>query len=368
MGDIGARRSRGGAAGNGPAIRMIDWDLARRGAAALTPPGPRMSVPEALAVVESLHGAARRARGPVAESTAMQPPAVDTPVFVVDRPTWVAANVESFAALVDPVVERMVRSSGRGYPSAAAQRVGGLITGAEVAGLLSFVSTKALGQYDLGISGMVEPRLLLVAPNVVEVERELDLDPQDFRLWVCLHEETHRVQFTAVPWLRDHVLELSRRTAQLLAPDAGRLMERFTMAARNAPQALREGGTGLAELFLNDEQRTQVAEVGAVMSLLEGHADVVMDEVGPKVVPSVGVIRARFDRRRHTLSGPDALVRRLLGLEAKMAQYRDGAVFVRHVVDKVGTDGFNAVWSAPDMLPTAAEIRHPSQWVARVHG
>ncbi|MCW2757478.1 MAG: coenzyme biosynthesis-associated protein, partial [Nocardioidaceae bacterium] len=105
-----------------------------------------------------------------------------------------------------------------------------------------------------------------------------------------------------------------------------------------------------------------------VMSLLEGHADVVMDGVGPEVIPSVDQIRAKFTERRKGVGTLDRLVRRLLGLDQKMAQYRDGAVFVRAAVDKVGMDGFNAVWAGPENLPTKSEILDPASWLARVHG
>lgn len=137
---------------------------------------------------------------------------------------------------------------------------------------------------------------------------------------------------------------------------------------KRLPEALGSGGGGLADLFATPEQRVKIAEVTAIMSLLEGHADVVMDDVGPKVIPSVAEIRAKFTERRKGMGAPDRLLRRLLGLEAKMAQYRDGAVFVRGVVDQVGVDGFNAVWTAPETLPLPAEIHDPQAWVRRVHG
>jgi coenzyme F420 biosynthesis associated uncharacterized protein len=124
----------------------------------------------------------------------------------------------------------------------------------------------------------------------------------------------------------------------------------------------------VTELIATPEQRAELAKVTAVMSLLEGHADVVMDEVGPQVIPSVAQIRAKFTERRKGVGAFDRLLRRLLGLEAKMRQYRDGAVFVRQVTDAVGVDGFNRVWESPDTLPLPDEIATPSAWVARVHG
>ena len=137
---------------------------------------------------------------------------------------------------------------------------------------------------------------------------------------------------------------------------------------RRLPEAFQPGSTGLAEVFLTPEQKSKIAEITAVMSLLEGHADVVMDDVGPSVIPSVAQIREKFTQRRAGLGQLDRLIRRMLGLEAKMRQYADGAVFVRAVIDRVGLDGFNAVWASPETLPTAAEMVDPHAWVARVHG
>lgn len=351
-----------------PPVRMVDWSLAARGVRALTPPGPKLSADQARAVVAELREASQRAYEPVAETSGLRSPTGPEPALVVDRPTWAEINIASFAAMLDPVVTKLANRPGKPLPGPLTRRIGGIATGSEVAALLAFMSTKVLGQYDLAYASGSAPRLLLVAPNVVQVERDLDLFPPDFRLWVCLHEETHRVQFTAVPWLREHMLARTRQIATELVPDADQLLERLKLVARNAPEVLRRGGTGLPELFLDADQRAELAGIGAVMALLEGHADVVMDEVGPKVVPSVATIRARFDRRRQGISGLDILIRRLLGLEAKMAQYRDGAAFVRHVTDAIGRDGFNAVWTSPQTLPLARDIQEPDRWIARVHG
>lgn len=124
----------------------------------------------------------------------------------------------------------------------------------------------------------------------------------------------------------------------------------------------------MIESFLTEDQRDDLAGIVAVMSLLEGHADVVMDAVDPARLPSVRHIRKAFDRRRDTPTGLDHILRRVLGMDAKLAQYRDGAAFVRAVVDQVGHDGLAAVWSGPEQLPTAGEIADPASWVQRVHG
>ena len=199
--------------------------------------------------------------------------------------------------------------------------------------------------------------------------------PRDFRLWVCLHEETHRAQFMANPWLTEHLQTHIRSLATDLMSDPGQLAERVTAIAKGLPDLFsrngpdpESGGSSILDVLHTPDQRSRLSELTAVMSLLEGHADVVMDEVGPQVVPSVREIRQRFEKRRDGLGIFDVMIRRLLGMEAKMAQYRTGALFVRGVQDRVGVEGFNAVWAQPENLPSPEEIAEPALWVNRVHG
>lgn len=345
--------------------RYVDWQFAKTAGARLVPAGPRVTGAEAADVVASVRAAAMAAQQPVADTARLHAPGDAPGPVVVDRRTWISLNADSMSALMDPVFGKLVDGQ-KSAPNPAMQAVGGKVTGGEAGALLAFMSSKVLGQYDLAPGGT--PRLMLVAPNLVQVERELGVDPDDFRLWVCMHEETHRVQFTAVPWLRDHMIDRVRTLATDLVPDPEALHETISRLGQQLPEALRSGGAGLTELIASPEQRAKLAEVTAVMSLLEGHADVVMDEVGPQVIPSVAQIRSRFNERRKGVGAFDRVLRRLLGLEAKMRQYRDGAVFVRSVVDQVGVDGFNRVWESPETLPGPTEIETPSAWVARVHG
>jgi len=345
--------------------RYVDWEFAKATGSRLVPAGPSVTAAEAASVVAEVRDAARRARQPVADTSRLHAPGDAPGVLVVDRPTWIALNADSMSALMDPVFGALIDKQKKA-PGDLAKAVGGRVTGAEAGTMLAFMAGKVLGQYDLAPGGT--PQLLLVAPNLVQVERELGVDPADFRLWVCMHEETHRVQFTAVPWLRDHMVERVRTLATDLVPDPESLQETMQRLVHQLPDAVRSGGAGITELIATPEQRERLAEVTAVMSLLEGHADVVMDEVGPQVIPSVGHIRQRFNERRKGVGAFDRVLRRLLGLEAKMRQYRDGAVFVREVTAAVGTDGFNRVWESPETLPKPAEIEKPSAWVSRVLG
>jgi coenzyme F420 biosynthesis associated uncharacterized protein len=345
--------------------RYVDWEFAKATGARLVPAGPKVTAAEAARVVAGIRDAAHRAQQPVADTARMHAPGDAPAPVVVDRPRWIAVNADSMSALMDPVFGDLIDRQ-KSAPTDAMKAIGGKVTGGEAGTLLAFMASKVLGQYDLAPGGT--PRLMLVAPNLVQVERELGVDPADFRLWVCMHEETHRVQFTAVPWLREHMIERVRTLAGDLVPDPESFQETLSRVGRQLPDALKSGGAGLTDLIATPEQRLELAKVTAVMSLLEGHADVVMDEVGPQVIPSVAQIRVKFNLRRKGVGAFDRMLRRLLGLEAKMRQYRDGAVFVREVTGAVGVDGFNRIWESPQTLPLPAEIETPSAWVARVHG
>ena len=363
--------SRSGASGqaltaSGKSTRSayVDYAFAKKTGRTLVKAGPQVTSAEANDIVADLRAAAAEAMAPVAETSDLHAPDGAPAALVVDRPGWISANVDSFRSLLDPVVEKLA-AKGKSSPGATAAAIGGKVTGAEMGGLLAFLSSKVLGQYDLAPGGT--PRLLLVAPNIVATERKLHVDPHDFRRWVAMHEETHRLQFTAVPWLREHLVTESQGLAVDLAPTPEDLTKRFEQLSRNISDVF-TSGEGVAQLFATPEQKARIARLTAVMSLLEGHADVVMDDVGPKVIPTVGEIRRKFNQRRSGSVGIDRILRRLLGLEAKMRQYRDGAAFVRAVTDEVGRDGFNAVWAEPESLPQPAEILDPAAWVRRVHG
>ncbi|MEV7893254.1 zinc-dependent metalloprotease [Streptomyces cyaneofuscatus] len=365
---------------------MVDWNLAVATATRLVRPGPEISREEARAVVAELRRQAKASEEHVRAFTRMIPEGTepeDTPVLVVDRAGWIRANVAGFRELLRPLLAKMEARRSGGPGGAVLGAVGGKVTGVELGMLLSFLASRILGQYETFAPATRElpgsadggGRLLLVAPNIVHVERELDVDPHDFRLWVALHEETHRTQFTGVPWLRDHLQGEIQSFLDETDVDPMTFLERLREAAQSLSGAGRpegergdDSGRSLVDVVQTPAQREVLGRLTAVMSLLEGHADFVMDGVGPEVVGSVAEIREKFQKRRAQGAGRlDQALRKLLGLDAKLRQYKDGEKFVRSVVEEVGMDGFNRVWTSPNTLPTKAEIAKPAEWVARVH-
>ncbi|MFE5294488.1 zinc-dependent metalloprotease [Isoptericola sp. NPDC056618] len=355
---------------------LLDWTAAAQIAGRLARPGATAPRDDLDALVAGLRSAAGDAVGHVLEVTGMTPAApraegVLGDVHVVDRAGWARANAQSMRAMTDPV---MAVLAGEMPATSSAVRLAGA---AEVGGLLALLSGRVLGQFDPYGAGHApgHGRLLLVAPNVLQVERALGLRPRDFRLWVCLHEQTHALQFAAAPWLADHLVGrvgdlMSGVTRGSVAMAHAPLREKAAVVGRTVLRAVRGELVTPLDGILGPEQRRELEEITAVMALLEGHADVMMDAVGPRVVRSVRTIRARFEKRRDGEGAPalDVVLRRVLGMDAKLAQYRDGATFVRAVEDRVGRDGLNAVWSGPGFLPSAREIADPRAWVRRVHG
>ncbi len=327
----------------------VDWSAAGLRAGALVRAGVAPSADEAAELVAELRSSAVRARTLARRASRLDqaleaPGASDEPahVLVVDRAGWARAAGSSFAGIAD----------GRPIPGTTAQ----------AAAVLALLATRVLGQYD-PYTG--DGRLVLVAPNVLRAERAMRVPRADFRLWVCVHEQTHALQFAAAPWLADHI---RGELAALLAE-----VEQTPPTAEAAAvlggvgRALR-GGTREAWSFfdvLPAGQRERVERITAVMSLLEGHADVTMDAAA-RAIPSAKTLRSRMEARRSSGAPADLLLRRLLGLDAKLAQYRNGAAFVKAVRRRGGRNALDPAWASPEGLPLPGEIGDPAAWLRRV--
>jgi coenzyme F420 biosynthesis associated uncharacterized protein len=353
--------------------RVAGWIIARR---PTTPDYRPASLAESFAEVtaeaEELVGAATGWRAPTPARS-----------VVTDRNGWVRANVASFQRLLGPALvkferKRQERRSARPSwlpelpePLAGAMAgAGRSVSGAELGAVLAWMSTRVLGQYDLLLTeDMAEDQDLLyyVGPNVIDLENRHGFPPRQFRLWLALHEVTHRCQFTAVTWLRDYFLSLVDQGIEPFQADPRRLAE----VVRRTAEHMRSGASplddaGVLGLVASDRQLDAIRKLQALMSLLEGHGDVTMDRAGAAEVPGAQRFSQVLRERRQSVKGPAKVLQQVLGLEAKMRQYQQGEEFI-HAVEAVGGPALlNRVWEGPEWLPTFAEIRDPSQWIERV--
>ncbi|MCB1016513.1 MAG: zinc-dependent metalloprotease [Acidimicrobiales bacterium] len=286
---------------------------------------------------------------------------------VTDRPDWVRANIASFQRLLRPLTDRFGERLSAGPFSPVARAV----AGAEVGVMLGWMSTRVLGQYDLLVveeEGDDDQDLVYyVGPNVLAIEKHHAFPPREFRLWLALHEVTHRAQFTGIPWLREHFLSLVDQTLSAVDPDPKRFLDaigRMAEGLRTGRNPLDDGG--IAALLANDEQREVLDRIAGMMSLLEGHGDVTMDRAGADRIPSAERFSRVLRLRRQQSTSLVRLLQKLVGLEAKLNQYEQGERFIAAVEAVGGPELLDAAWTGPDALPSMEEIREPGRWIERV--
>ena len=286
---------------------------------------------------------------------------------VTDRAGWVHANVASFQRLLRPVLDKLAPRMAES-PMAPVSRV---VAGAQLGTMLGWMSTRVLGQYDLLLIEDERPDeqdiVYYVGPNILSIEKRFAFPPREFRLWLALHEVTHRAQFTGVPWMRPHFLSLVEGSLGSIDPDPKRFLE----ALRRAVDQVRAGENplddgGIVALLAGPEQHAVLQRVQGLMSLLEGHGDVTMNRAGKGYVPNADRFHRTLHDRRREVTGAVKVVQKLLGLEAKMKQYEMGERFVEAVEAEGGTALLDLVWEQPENLPDLGEIKNPRAWIQRV--
>lgn len=359
-------------------VDAIDWGVAVKVARRLSGSEPFASSYHAASLNEDFRRFTTEAEGLVAEETGLRSLTGSARGRVVTRHEWVLANMRTFRRMLRPITERLGERLGGplGPPARAA-------AGAEIGALLGWMSKRVLGQYDLLLAsddgGPSDPNdplgspegdgdvVSYVGPNVLALEKRYAFAPDEFRLWLSLHEVTHRAQFTGVPWMRGYYLSLIDTTLSMAEPDPAQ----FVRALRRAAQQVMAGHNplddgGIVALFASPAQKVALDQVGGLMSLLEGHGDITMNRAGLGRVPSADRFHATLTQRRAEVKGTAKFVRQALGLEAKMAQYAQGERFVEAVEKTRGQAFLSSVWSAPERLPTLMEIRTPALWIARM--
>ena len=343
----------------------IDWNLAERVAVRLAGTDPFPGSYHFASLQPDFDELTAQAEALVGEATGLHSLLGPARARVADRQDWVRANIASFQRLLRPITSRLGEHL-RGPMAPVARRAAGL----EVGSLLGWMSARVLGQYDLLVIEDEQPEeqdlVYYIGPNVLALEKRYAFPPREFRLWLALHEVTHRAQFTGVPWMRKHFLGLVHQTLGSADPDPKRLLEAIKRAAdqvRAGRNPLDDGG--IVTLLASPDQRVAIDAIGGLMSLLEGHGDVTMDRAGAHVIASADRF-SRVLRQRRDVKGVAKTLRKLVGIEAKMAQYEQGEKFIAAVEAARGPEFLNRVWGASTLVPTLAEIRDPVRWMDRI--
>jgi coenzyme F420 biosynthesis associated uncharacterized protein len=354
---------------------LVDWPRAERIAADHLRKAPGSLSTAELDEAEASYAAAMAVIVPrLSEALGTELPGVVERSGVVDRAGWVAANVTTFASLIgtleDELLDQMIPVGG-GLTKATMALANRWVTTRQLGFLLGFMGSKVLGQYDVALlSAEAKPgRLLFVEENVRQTAAALDVPLDPFRTWIALHETTHAFEFEAHPWLRPYLAERLEAQLRLFSREASGLGRQALRSLGRSIRGEREadGAEHWMERLMTTEQRRLFRETQAVMSLLEGFSDYIMDEVGRDLVPGVERISARFHERRHARRSPfERAVMRLTGMDIKLEQYRKGEHFVRAIADAGGPAALRRLWDGPETLPLHGEIDDPSAWMARV--
>lgn len=358
---------------NAPGEGLISWEHVREIAFATLDMQRDAPEPIQPAMVEAYQQMLVDSQKEVAGYTKLEVSGLPERVEVFDQKNWIDANIVSFRFLFDPISERYVKmladleaqqgvQTGRG-----ARRIARTVLSAQVGIIMGYLSRNVLGQFDLSLP---EPekggKLYVVEPNVLRIQRELGMEPREFRMWITLHEVTHSFEFHCNGWLRPYMMSSMQEYLNsidwkgIAKPDILRRMRQSRVSEGDALQA-----GGLINIVATPEQRAILARLQAVMSVLEGYSNHVMDQVGMKLLPSYDDMKARFDRRRDSKSAAEKLFQRLIGINLKMQQYKIGQQFVDAVVEAEGVDFLNKVWERSDRMPTMDEICNPQAWIER---
>ncbi|MEX0768237.1 MAG: zinc-dependent metalloprotease [Microthrixaceae bacterium] len=344
----------------------VDWALAERVALRVCGTEPFAASYHAAGMARDFAEMTERAQVYVEAETGLTSAAGQARARVVDRADWVRANLASYQRLLKPVLGLLNDKS-----AGVAGSLGGKVAAVELGGLLGWMSSRVLGQYDLLVLEDENPEdqdlVYYVGPNILGLEKRHGFPPDEFRLWVALHEVTHRTQFTGVPWLRPYFLGLVTELMGAAEPDPKRMFAavgRVADSVRTGKNPLEDGG--IVALFASPEQRVAMDRVGGLMSLLEGHGDVTMDRAALDQVPSADRFARALRSRRNNMNLGAKFLQRLIGLEAKLAQYEQGELFIEAVEKVGGPQLLNRAFEDPLHLPTLVEIRDPALWIARL--
>ena len=343
------------------ASRLADWSTAADVGRRVAGPGIAVDAVERARMREDLAELVPHSEELIAAFTDLRADGYRSRAWVMSRGEWIGQNLRGLQRLLEPLAARIMSGQRAGSRKELRRKT----LGAQVGVLLGYVSRKVLGQYDVFLPPDDDGLLYFVGPNVAEVEQRFGLSPRDFRLWIALHEVTHRVQFGATPWLREYLYGMVDRYLSTVSLETGEVARQLRRAIDEVRSGTEWRRLGPIALLMNEEQRDLFQRMQSVMSLLEGHASFVMNGVARGRVSDLERMRSSLATRRR-VSGMERQFQRAVGFDSKVRQYDVGERFVATVVERAGMAGFNSVWAEESNLPNLPEINDPERWLRRV--
>jgi coenzyme F420 biosynthesis associated uncharacterized protein len=342
--------------------QLVDWRAASATAKRLCGPGPSVTAVDRARLNEDFAMAVSSAEALVTEFTDLSIEGSRTRAWVLGRGEWIDANLRSLERVVEPLAVKALGHKAQKLKAGWRTKT----MGAQVGALFGYVSRKVLGQYDVFLPHDDEGLLYFLGPNVIAMERRFGFDREGFRLWLALHEVTHRVQFSSATWLRPYLTGMLDTYLATMELDPSRVLDNLRRAVEEARNSGSRPGMGIVLSMMSDEQKTLFERMQAMMSLLEGHASFVMNRLGADRVRGFDRMKRTLEQRRRNAGGLEKSFQKAIGFEQKIRQYSAGEAFVAEVVDEAGMSALNLAFSGPANLPTLVEVAEPSLWLSRV--
>ena len=324
---------------------LLDWDEVRRRARSWLASGTTPPV-DLEAAARGYRLMAAELERPLLEFVGGIPAGASMPEFsALDRAGWLDLNLGILRRMIDPILEK-----GR-MPNTLLMDAGRAGLNQYVAFLLSFLGRRVLGQYDpqlLGAEPLGSDGLYLVETNVEEWGTRAELPRDELRRWLILHEMTHAWQFAAHPWLRAY-MESSMRV----------LLESVTKTGSSAARVAAFAGVLPAQWRV-------MRQMQGSMSFVEGYSNLVMNELGSRILPGFEKLENAYKARGQSRSVVEILMWRLTGLDLKLQQYERGEAFARAVYREYGMAVLNRAWESADSMPKLEELADHQRWYRRV--
>ncbi len=342
----------------------VDWGFVEKFANRIANRAPFNDVSYLKGLTESFNGFTSHAEELVEISTGLKSSSGKAKAKVVDRSGWIRANVASLKRLLKPILAE--------EPASKKFSISSRIASMEIGGVLGWMSTRVLGQYDLLVLDSEnyneQDLVYYVGPNIRAIERRYAFDPDGFRLWLAIHELTHRAQFTGVPWMREHYLSLVNDLLKEVQKGSTTKIKRDSFKNQNSEDSYSVDSSAfkISNLFASVEKNNSINEISALMTLLEGHGDVIMSRAGKGYVKNQERFEKVVSQRRKSATGVTKIFQKVIGIEAKLAQYEQGEDFIFSVEETEGIEFLNMVWENPGNLPRLEEIKDPSLWISRI--
>lgn len=356
-----------------PAEGSVNWKLASDTALqAYASEDPAVSESRRSAIADASHLAGMWLdNATVFEGTGM-------PLEAWTRRKWFDKTLGTWKQLTEPIAESVIKAITSSMQEQLPEQIkgmlgnsdqifrnlGGSMFGAQLGTALGTLAKDVLGGTDIGLP-LAGNAPGLVATNVQAFGEGLEIPEQEILLYVVLREAAHVRLFQRVPWLSSKLIGAVESYARGIHIDMSRIEEAVRDVDPSNPESLQQMlGEGLFTPQRTEAQERALKNLELTLALIEGWVDHVVS-LAAKNLPFSEHLRETFRRRRASGGPAENTFASLVGLELRPRRLREATALWEHLDAERGTEGRDAVWDHPDLMPTAEDLDDPASFTSR---